>query len=350
MNDDVADKKFDELHERYSERVKDITFTMRGFYLKQAQLLSTQDDLVPAPYMTWVKQTQDNVPSNFSGSEAKEYMRLKLKEEQNVDFDELFSSWDDTPLGVASVGQVHKAVLRKTGETVAVKLLIPGMEEVFRSDLKTLKSFCSLAMPQHVSAFDEIEKQFGSGKIPVDIFILHGLISLMNFSEFDFREEAKNLDLVRRNCMPRWGTLVEIPRPHLEYCSKHVVVMDYLHGVRLVDGIKREFEKAARLTGRSMEDLEAEFKARIMGGTFHYKTLEENRADNQRVKLMLTARDLLTTNNVWKFLFNHSPAALLYQPYEYYWTEVPMDLGSIVELLCHVHGNQVFEHGEFLLK
>jgi aarF domain-containing kinase len=178
MNDDVADKKFDELHERYSERVKDITFTMRGFYLKQAQLLSTQDDLVPAPYMTWVKQTQDNVPSNFSGTEAKEYMRLKLKEEQNVDFDELFSSWDDTPLGVASVGQVHKAVLRKTGETVAVKLLIPGMEEVFRSDLKTLKSFCSLAMPQHVSAFDEIEKQFGSGKIPVDISILHDLTCL----------------------------------------------------------------------------------------------------------------------------------------------------------------------------
>lgn len=163
MSDEFADKKYEELHELYTDKVKDIVYTMKGFYLKNAQLMSTQDDFVPPPYMKWIKDTQDNVPSNFSGRQAREYVALKLKEEQGVIFDELFSEWDDTPLGVASIGQVHKAVLRKTGETVAVKLLCPGMEEIFRSDIKTLKSFCSLAMPQHVTAFDEIEKQFCTG-------------------------------------------------------------------------------------------------------------------------------------------------------------------------------------------
>lgn len=64
-----------------------------------------------------------------------------------------------------SKGQVHKAVLRKTGETVAVKVLCPGMESKFRADIRTLKSFCQLAMPQHVTAFAEIEKQFCTGGV-----------------------------------------------------------------------------------------------------------------------------------------------------------------------------------------
>ncbi len=164
MSDEVADKKYDELHDKYTEKVKDIVYTMRGFYLKNAQLMSTQDDFVPPAYMKWIKDTQDNVPSNFKGSEAREYIKKQLKAEQGVEFDDLFSEWDDVPLGVASIGQVHKAVLRKSGQTVAVKILCPGMEEIFRSDIKTLKSFCSLAMPQHVTAFDEIEKQFCTGE------------------------------------------------------------------------------------------------------------------------------------------------------------------------------------------
>lgn len=65
--------------------------------------------------------------------------------------------------GVASIGQVHKAVLKKNGAVVAVKLQLPGMEHMFRSDVQTLKTFCQLALPQHVSAFSEIEKQFLTG-------------------------------------------------------------------------------------------------------------------------------------------------------------------------------------------
>jgi aarF domain-containing kinase len=159
-----ADQQYEKLHEKYTDKVKHIVYSMRGFYLKNAQVMSTQDDFVPPAYMRWVKDTQDNVPSEFKGTEAREYVRLKMKEELNQDFDEVFSEWNDVPLGVASIGQVHRAILRKTGQPVAVKLLVPGIEQRFRSDIKTFKTFCELAMPQHVSAFDEIEKQFLTGK------------------------------------------------------------------------------------------------------------------------------------------------------------------------------------------
>lgn len=39
MEDGPADKKYDELHELYSDRVKYIVYTMRGFYLKNAQVI-----------------------------------------------------------------------------------------------------------------------------------------------------------------------------------------------------------------------------------------------------------------------------------------------------------------------
>lgn len=163
IDSDWADKQYLKLHEKYTDRVKNIVYNMRGFYLKNAQVMSTQDDFIPPAYMKWVKDTQDNVPSEFKGQEAREYVREMLREELNLNFDEVFSEWNDAPLGVASIGQVHKAVLRKNGQPVAVKLLVPGIEERFRCDIKTLKSFCELAMPQHVSSFAEVEKQFLTG-------------------------------------------------------------------------------------------------------------------------------------------------------------------------------------------
>jgi aarF domain-containing kinase len=164
LSEEYADKKYTELHEMYTERVRNITFSMRGFYLKQAQLMSTQDDFVPPAYMRWIKDTQDKVPSEFQGSEAREYCAKLLREELGLEFDDIFSNWDDIPLGVASIGQVHAATLKSTGEKVAVKLLVPNIEKKFRVDIRTLKSFCQLAMPQHVSAFEEIERQFTTGK------------------------------------------------------------------------------------------------------------------------------------------------------------------------------------------
>jgi aarF domain-containing kinase len=55
-----------------------------------------------------------------------------------------------------------------------VKIQFPGIEKQFRSDLKTIQTFCSFALPQHVQPLSEIEKQF--------------------LTEFDYQLEAKNLE------------------------------------------------------------------------------------------------------------------------------------------------------------
>lgn len=106
-----AEKMYNDLHEKHAGDVKDLTYKLRGFYLKQAQIMSTQDDFVPKQYMVWVKDTQDNVPASLEGTEAREYARAVLKKELNKDFDEVFSNWEDRPIGAASIGQVHKVTI-----------------------------------------------------------------------------------------------------------------------------------------------------------------------------------------------------------------------------------------------
>lgn len=63
--------------------------------------------------------------------------------------------------------------------------MFPGVETMFRSDIKTMKDFCALAQPEHLVMLKEVEKQF--------------------LTEFDFREEAKNLELVRNNMRKAWS-------------------------------------------------------------------------------------------------------------------------------------------------
>ena len=74
ISDDYANKWYDYLHHKFTEPVKKLTYEMKGFYLKHAQLMSVQDDFVPPQYLKWLKDTQSDVPSQFTEKEAKLYV------------------------------------------------------------------------------------------------------------------------------------------------------------------------------------------------------------------------------------------------------------------------------------
>lgn len=76
------------------------------------------------------------------------------------------------------------------------QVMFPNVEAMFRSDIQTMKDFCALAQPEHLVMLKEVEKQF--------------------LTEFDFREEAHNLELVRANMQQAWskeviGQLYSVP-------------------------------------------------------------------------------------------------------------------------------------------
>jgi aarF domain-containing kinase len=235
IDEAVADKHWNCLHQKYAARVHGIMTDMGGFYFKTGQLLSTRDDFVPPEYLSFFKQLQDAAPPR-----PFEHVKSVIERELGREMRAVFKEFEETACGAASIGQVHRAVLRN-GLEVAVKVMYPGVEQMFRSDLKTVKDFCSLAMPQHLPALDEIERQF--------------------VTEFDYRKEGANLNEVANNLSGIWDHVAVVPHAHLHMCTKSVLVMDYLPGVKLVSAIRAQFSRFAAAQGKTMEQLEAELKA-----------------------------------------------------------------------------------------
>ena len=86
-------------------------------FVKAGQALSTRPDIIPSILLEELSELQDQLPG-FDGDKAMELIEEDLK----VKIDETFLSIDKEPVSAASLGQVHKAVL-KNGDIVAVKVI-----------------------------------------------------------------------------------------------------------------------------------------------------------------------------------------------------------------------------------
>ena len=98
-------------------------------YIKFGQILSTRPDVVGEELAAQLRVLQDKLPP-FSNAEA----RRAIQDEIGINVDEAFTYFSD-PVAAASIAQVHRAELTDTGETVAVKVLRPGIERAFRRDI-----------------------------------------------------------------------------------------------------------------------------------------------------------------------------------------------------------------------
>ena len=113
-------------------------------FIKLGQVLSTRSDLFGEQVAEDLAKLQDQLPS-FSAFEA----RATIEQELGAPVEELFAQFDDEPISAASISQVHYAVTPPDddwpeGRQVAVKVLRPGIEEAFRSDIELLLWIASL--------------------------------------------------------------------------------------------------------------------------------------------------------------------------------------------------------------
>lgn len=89
--------------------------------------------MLPEPIQQVLQRVQDR--ADYMPASQRDKV---LADNLGPDWRDLFSSFDEIPMAAASIGQVHSAVLKRTGKPVAVKVQYPGVADSIDSDLNNL--------------------------------------------------------------------------------------------------------------------------------------------------------------------------------------------------------------------
>ena len=216
-------------------------------FIKIGQLLSTRADLLPPAYLEALARLQDDVePFLFEQVEA------ILQEELGLRLSKAFTAFDPVPIAAASLGQVHRAVLRSERE-VAVKVQRPGIREQVMKDLDTLDEIAGLA------------DRFSSHRTLDARRVLEEFRRSL-LAELDYRQEAQHL-LTLSHQLRDFERIV-VPLPIGDYTTSRVLTMDFIRGTKItaVGGVQRtEFD------GRRLADdlFRAYLQQVVIDGVFH---------------------------------------------------------------------------------
>ncbi|XP_066884079.1 aarF domain-containing protein kinase 1 isoform X2 [Kogia breviceps] len=117
------------VHLRSARRLCELCCANRGTFIKVGQHLGALDYLLPEEYTRTLKVLHSQAPQS-----SMQEVRQVIREDLGKEIHDLFMSFDDTPLGAASLAQVHKAVLHD-GRTVAVKVQHPKVQAQSSKDI-----------------------------------------------------------------------------------------------------------------------------------------------------------------------------------------------------------------------
>lgn len=234
LTDEEETLTWDKTHAQGADKLSKTIMSMQGFYVKAAQIVASRPDSIPKEYADALSVfTDDNEP--LPVDVIKEVIEKELLAQRGEHFDDVFEEFDETPLGSASIAQVHRAVLTKKHghREVAVKVQRPSIEEKLMGDIANLK---------------QIAKVFRGADLPVDYYAVFSELEEQLKDEFDFEAEASSMERMHQiltndeNGTQRESPIVT-PRSVPALVSKRVLIMDFLKGVplsRASDMMKRK--------------------------------------------------------------------------------------------------------------
>ena len=188
-------------------------------FVKAGQALSTRPDIIPVILLEELSELQDQLPG-FDGNKAMEL----IEEDLNKKIDEIFLTIDKDPISAASLGQVHKAVL-KNKEIVAVKVQRPGLREQITLDLYIVRNIANWL-------------KNNIGFIRSDLVALIDELGKRVFEEMDYLNEAENAEKFRN--LHLHNSKIAVPKIYKETTSRRVLTMEWIDGTKLtnLEGVK----------------------------------------------------------------------------------------------------------------
>ncbi len=217
-----------------------------GTYVKFGQLLSIRPDKIPMEYCKELSRLQDKV-KEFPYEEVKIIVEHELKNP----IKKIFKTFGKKPIASASIGQVHKAVL-KNGKTVAVKIQRPGIKNMLEADIDILYYFAN-----------EMQKRKMFRKYsPIELI---KEFERYTKEELNYLLEAKNIEDFYQNSKGNKNLVV--PRVFWDHTTDKLITMEFIKGIKISEiDDKGKNIKSEKLIQIGLKELIKQF---YIDGLFH---------------------------------------------------------------------------------
>lgn len=216
--------------------------------IKLGQALATRPDLIGAEAAHDLQRLQDKLPA-FPFAQVK----ATVERELGGPIEQFYSSFDEKPIGAASIAQVHKAITLD-GRTVAVKVLRPHIEEIFATAITT-----------YDWAAARLERLGGEAARLRPRIVIDQFRQWVD-RELNFRLEAANAaELASR--LASFDNF-HVPGIDWERTGKRVLTMEWIDGIPLTD------RAALAASGHDLKEVAATvvrvfLQQAIVDGYFH---------------------------------------------------------------------------------
>jgi aarF domain-containing kinase len=312
---------WDALDEQYAVPTVSKLADLQGMFCKYCQTAAGWNNTFGEPWIREFRKLENQVPPRKVDAILK-----TIEEETGKPVEETFVSFDPVPMGSASIGQVHRATLKRDGREVAVKVQYAEAQELFQEDIHTIRSMCERFAPEHVVLLEAIEKQ--------------------NAAELDYRNEAHNLkeiseNMIRHNFQPRE---VVVPKPLEDLSTHRMLVMDLIPGPKLIDGIRDYAQGWANDHGTTLHDLEVAARERIDKEGIPSKYDGPSAWQIGLFRTALGIKDKLLNAAIATY---NGTLGWVVPPLQYHHSTLPPNVPRIVDTLMRVHGTQLLIDGCF---
>ena len=196
---------------------------LKGSVVKIGQMLALYGEHFLPPEITEALQSLNDNTATLSWTSMQKTLKAQLGD--------LYAELeiDPVPIGTASLAQVHKAIIRDTGQVVVLKVQYPGVADAIDSDLSLFKHLLRVtkAVPQ-TRIFDEWFAEIQD--------LLH--------QEVDYLAEAATTE--RFYDRLKDDNRYVVPQIIRRYSSERLLCMTFEHGVSITDPSLRQLSQSRR--------------------------------------------------------------------------------------------------------
>jgi len=331
----VPEEDWEALDEKYAKPTVQKLGELQGMYSKYGQTAAGLTNTLGDAWIRELRTLENEIPPR-----PLEVVQKTIEEETSKKLNETFSSFDEKPLGSASIGQVHRATLRSTGKEVAVKVQYPEAQVLFKKDIHAIRAMCEWFAPEQVVTLKALEDQ--------------------NASELDYTNEAKNLLDIGTN-MKKHGFMPKecmVPQPIAGLSTKRMLVMELLPGPKLIDGMRAYYAEYAKKQGTTLKKMETKMRKKLEKEGIPDKYDGPSVAQIASYQKFMKIRDgLVNVFVVGTYNALVAPIVRKIAPkksndegdgkLKYLKTSIPPNTPRIVDSLMRIHGYQLLVDGMF---